>query len=93
MMPTQYPLQISSSDKSIILSALPLLRAAKWSLQELEIKYNASVEKTAILEGEVASKVALSEEVQRLKDELRGNCHCYCSCCHQICPRMERTFV
>ncbi|GJJ78418.1 hypothetical protein EMPS_10777 [Entomortierella parvispora] len=46
-------------------------RAAKWSLQELEIKYNASVEKTAILEGEVASKVALSEEVQRLKDELR----------------------
>ncbi|KAG0044254.1 NADH:ubiquinone oxidoreductase [Gryganskiella cystojenkinii] len=46
-------------------------RAAKWSLQELEIKYNASVEKTAILENEVAAKAALTEEVQRLKDELR----------------------
>ncbi|KAF9578037.1 NADH:ubiquinone oxidoreductase [Lunasporangiospora selenospora] len=46
-------------------------RAAKWSLQELEIKYNAAVEKTAMLEGEVSSKVALIEELQRVKDELR----------------------
>ncbi|KAF9434831.1 NADH:ubiquinone oxidoreductase [Entomortierella beljakovae] len=46
-------------------------RATKWSLQELEIKYNAAVEKTAMLESEVSSKTALSEEVQRLKDELR----------------------
>ncbi|KAF9154715.1 NADH:ubiquinone oxidoreductase [Mortierella sp. AD011] len=46
-------------------------RATKWSLQELEIKYNAAVEKTAILESEVTAKAALTEEVQRLKDELR----------------------
>ncbi|KAF8978748.1 NADH:ubiquinone oxidoreductase [Entomortierella lignicola] len=46
-------------------------RATKWSLQELEIKYNAAVEKTAILESEVATKAQLTEEVQRLKDELR----------------------
>ncbi|KAG0211477.1 hypothetical protein BGX28_007838 [Mortierella sp. GBA30] len=46
-------------------------RAATWSLKELEIKYNAEVEKTAILQGEVAAKVGLMEEVQRLKDELR----------------------
>ncbi|KAI1315279.1 NADH:ubiquinone oxidoreductase [Mortierella claussenii] len=46
-------------------------RAIKWSLQELEIKYNAAVEKTVMLESEVASKGTLTEEVQRLKDELR----------------------
>ncbi|KAG0346771.1 NADH:ubiquinone oxidoreductase [Podila humilis] len=46
-------------------------RAAKWSLQELERKYNVALEKTAMLEGEVTSKTAMAEEVQRLKDELR----------------------
>ncbi|KAF9988667.1 NADH:ubiquinone oxidoreductase [Mortierella antarctica] len=46
-------------------------RAATWSLKELETKYNAEVERTAILQGEVAAKAALMEEVQRLKDELR----------------------
>ncbi|KAF9102909.1 NADH:ubiquinone oxidoreductase [Mortierella sp. AM989] len=46
-------------------------RATKWSLQELEIKYNAAVEKTALLENEVSAKAVLTEEVQRLKDELR----------------------
>ncbi|KAF9347351.1 NADH:ubiquinone oxidoreductase, partial [Mortierella sp. AD094] len=48
-----------------------VVRATKWSLQELEIKYNAAVEKTAILESEVTAKATLTEEVQRLKDELR----------------------
>ncbi|KAG0363058.1 NADH:ubiquinone oxidoreductase [Podila minutissima] len=46
-------------------------RAAKWSLQELERKYNVALEKTAMLEGEVSAKNALAEDVQRLKDELR----------------------
>ncbi|KAG0358599.1 NADH:ubiquinone oxidoreductase, partial [Gamsiella multidivaricata] len=46
-------------------------RATKWSLQELEIKYNAAVEKNAILESDVSAKAVLTEEVQRLKDELR----------------------
>ncbi|KAG0030868.1 NADH:ubiquinone oxidoreductase [Podila clonocystis] len=46
-------------------------RAAKWSLQELERKYNVALERTAILEGEVSTKAAMAEEVQRLKDELR----------------------
>ncbi|KAF9403892.1 NADH:ubiquinone oxidoreductase, partial [Podila epigama] len=46
-------------------------RAAKWSLQELERKYNVALEKTAMLEGEVSNKNAMAEEMQRLKDELR----------------------
>lgn len=49
-----------------------MIRAAKWSLQELERKYNVALEKTAMLEGEVVTKNALAEDVQRLKDELRG---------------------
>lgn len=31
-----------------------------------------ALERTAILEGEVSAKAAMAEEVQRLKDELRG---------------------
>ncbi|KAG0313789.1 NADH:ubiquinone oxidoreductase, partial [Linnemannia gamsii] len=46
-------------------------RAAQWSLQELERKYNVALEKQAMLENEVVAKTALAEEVQRLKDELR----------------------
>ncbi|KAG9063417.1 NADH:ubiquinone oxidoreductase [Linnemannia hyalina] len=46
-------------------------RAAQWSLQELERKYNVALEKEAMLENEVVAKAALAEEVQRLKDELR----------------------
>ncbi|KAF9099222.1 NADH:ubiquinone oxidoreductase [Mortierella sp. AD031] len=46
-------------------------RAATWSLQELKIKYDAAVERVAILENEVATKASLQEDVQRLKDELR----------------------
>ncbi|KAG0305135.1 NADH:ubiquinone oxidoreductase [Dissophora globulifera] len=46
-------------------------RATQWSLQELERKYNVALDKQAMLEGEVIAKVALTEEVQRLKDELR----------------------
>ncbi|KAF9951622.1 NADH:ubiquinone oxidoreductase [Mortierella alpina] len=46
-------------------------RAAQWSLQELERKYNVALERQAMLEGEVTAKAALAEEVQRLKDELR----------------------
>src|SRR5689334_23453218 len=49
-----------------------LSRAAQWSLQELERKYNVALEKQAMLENEVVAKTALAEEVQRLKDELRG---------------------
>ncbi|GJJ71901.1 hypothetical protein EMPS_04258 [Entomortierella parvispora] len=46
-------------------------RAAEWSLKEMERKYNVALEKTVMLEGEVAAKIAMQEEVQRLKDELR----------------------
>ncbi|KAG0050360.1 NADH:ubiquinone oxidoreductase [Gryganskiella cystojenkinii] len=46
-------------------------RAAEWSLKEMERKYNVALEKTVMLEGEVTAKAALTEEVQRLKDELR----------------------
>ncbi|KAF9905215.1 NADH:ubiquinone oxidoreductase [Linnemannia zychae] len=46
-------------------------RAATWSMQEITTKYDAAVERMAILENEVSTKASLSEEVQRLKDELR----------------------
>ncbi|KAG0373374.1 NADH:ubiquinone oxidoreductase [Mortierella sp. AD032] len=46
-------------------------RAATWSMQEITNKYDAAVERMAILENEVSTKATLSEEVQRLKDELR----------------------
>ncbi|KAF9431402.1 NADH:ubiquinone oxidoreductase [Entomortierella beljakovae] len=46
-------------------------RATQWSLQEMERKYNVALERQAMLENEVSAKTALSEEVQRLKDELR----------------------
>ncbi|KAF8947770.1 NADH:ubiquinone oxidoreductase [Haplosporangium gracile] len=46
-------------------------RAATWSMQEITTKYDAAVERVAILENEVSTKASLSEEVQRLKDELR----------------------
>jgi len=44
-------------------------------LKEMERKYNVALEKTVMLEGEVAAKTAMQEEVQRLKDELRGKRH------------------
>ncbi|KAI8346432.1 hypothetical protein B0O80DRAFT_430910 [Mortierella sp. GBAus27b] len=46
-------------------------RATKWSLQELEIKYNVAMEKTVMLENEVSDKTAIMEDMQRLRDELR----------------------
>lgn len=48
------------------------LRAAEWSLKEMERKYNVALEKAVMLEGEVTAKAVMTEEVQRLKDELRG---------------------
>lgn len=44
-------------------------------MKEMERKYNVALEKTVMLEGEVAAKTAMQEEVQRLKDELRGKRH------------------
>lgn len=44
-------------------------------MQEITTKYDAAVERVAILENEVSTKASLSEEVQRLKDELRGKAH------------------
>ncbi|KAF9580154.1 hypothetical protein BGW38_003312 [Lunasporangiospora selenospora] len=46
-------------------------RAASWSLQEMERKYNVALERTAFLEHEITSKITMSDELQRLKDELR----------------------
>ncbi|GAA6014436.1 hypothetical protein JCM11491_007053 [Sporobolomyces phaffii] len=41
------------------------------SLQDLENRYNKSLERIALLEEELVTKAQLEEEVQRLKDELR----------------------
>ncbi|GAA5841425.1 hypothetical protein JCM3766R1_004080 [Sporobolomyces carnicolor] len=41
------------------------------SLQDLENRYNKSLERIALLEEELVMKAQMEEEVQRLKDELR----------------------
>ncbi|GAA5944111.1 uncharacterized protein JCM15063_005317 [Sporobolomyces koalae] len=41
------------------------------SLQDLENRYNKSLERIALLEEELVTKAQLEEEVQRLKDQLR----------------------
>lgn len=42
------------------------------SLADMELRYNKSLERTALLEEELVEKSKLEEENQRLKDELRG---------------------
>ncbi|GAA5926129.1 hypothetical protein JCM3775_005213 [Rhodotorula graminis] len=41
------------------------------SLQDLDTRYNKSLERIALLEEELVTKAQLDEDVQRLKDELR----------------------
>lgn len=53
-----------------------MYRAAKSSLLDLEMKYNKAIERNVILENEMSAKDQLAEEVQRLKDELRGKQRC-----------------
>lgn len=49
------------------------IRAATSSLTDLEMKLNKAIERNAILEHEIAAKDNLTEQTQRLKDELNGN--------------------
>ncbi|OLL26644.1 Nuclear distribution protein nudE 1 [Neolecta irregularis DAH-3] len=46
-------------------------RVVQSSLQDLQRKYNESIEQTAMLEAELAAKESLEIETQRLRDELR----------------------
>ena len=55
------------------------------SLQDLENRYNKSLERIALLEEELVTKAQLEEEVQRLKDELRGELSS--SCLRKETPR------
>ncbi|KAI8342837.1 hypothetical protein BC941DRAFT_149406 [Chlamydoabsidia padenii] len=45
-------------------------RAATSSLTDLEVKLNKAIERNVILENEIATKDNLTEQAQRLKDEL-----------------------
>ncbi|CAO3599605.1 unnamed protein product [Absidia cylindrospora] len=45
-------------------------RAATSSLSDLEVKLNKAIERNVILENEIATKDNLTEQTQRLKDEL-----------------------
>lgn len=49
------------------------IRAATSSLTDLEMKLNKAIERNAILEQEISAKDNLTEQTQRLKDELNGN--------------------
>lgn len=51
---------------------LTLFRAATSSLTDLEMKLNKAIERNAILESEITAKDHLTEQAQRLKDELNG---------------------
>ena len=54
------------------LTILGCRREKDSSLQDLENRYGKSIERIALLEEELVNKAQLEEEVQRLKDELRG---------------------
>lgn len=47
-------------------------RAATSSLTDLEMKLNKAIERNAILENEIIAKDNLTEQAQRLRDELNG---------------------
>lgn len=47
-------------------------RAISSTLGDVENRYNKAVERTALLEQELVDKARLEEELQRMKDELRG---------------------
>ncbi|BGP31534.1 NADH:ubiquinone oxidoreductase [Rhodotorula toruloides] len=48
-------------------------RATSSSLADLEARYNKSLERIALLEGELVGKARLEEECQRARDELRAH--------------------
>lgn len=48
------------------------VRAISSTLEDVESRYNKAVERTALLEEELVDKARLEEELQRVKDELRG---------------------
>lgn len=47
-------------------------RAISSTLGDMENRYNRAIERTALLEHELVDKARLEEELQRVKDELRG---------------------
>lgn len=49
-------------------------RAISSSLADMEAKYSRVLEEKILLEQELLEKVQLEEEMQRLKDDLRGQC-------------------
>lgn len=51
---------------------ISIIRAKDSSLQDFESRYGRAIERIAMLEEELVNKAALEEELQRLKDELRG---------------------
>lgn len=62
----------SSCIHSRILTLELARREKDSSLQSLETRYNKALERIALLEEELVAKAQLEEEVQRLKDEVRG---------------------
>ena len=49
-----------------------IYRAITSTLGDVEARYNKAIERTALLEHELVDKARLEEELQRIKDELRG---------------------
>lgn len=47
-------------------------RAVVSSLEDLEGKYSRALEEKILLEHELQDKASLEEDMQRLRDELRG---------------------
>ena len=48
------------------------VRALESTLSDIESRYGKAIERTILLEEELVAKARLEEDVQRLKDELRG---------------------
>jgi chromosome segregation ATPase len=56
-------------------------RAVSSSLADLEGRYARALEEKIMLEHELQDRVALEEDMQRLKDELRGTSHSFLKRC------------
>jgi len=68
-------------EKSERLVALPfdltcqaecVCRALESTLSDIECRYGKAIERTTLLEEELVAKAQLEEDIQRLKDDLRG---------------------
>jgi len=56
----------------LLITSIAYFRVQESSLNDMDNKYKQLLERAVMLEGELESKATVEEEIQRLRDELRG---------------------